>query len=132
MGWINEQSRPLVQATLQATAGDAGPLPPGEHEIRIGIDGSAAGMQFAAGLHGRLLVSRQTRSPQRLIERALGLCLAKVPAATRAVLVKQLAKLAADESRPQACPKETRRVLSDLRRRVGVTWRETPTYKPRG
>jgi hypothetical protein len=132
MPWINEGVRPLVESVLELTAAPIGALPAGEHEVRIGLDAAAGGITCSAGVHGRLKVRAVNHPYQQLIELALGITLGKVPAAGRAKLVKELAAAAAAAD-PETvfCLQDARKILRQLRRKTGIEWRDTPTYKPR-
>jgi len=133
MPWANEKCRAAAEAAIAATSQPDAELPVGDHEIRLGIDGALDGMQFSAGLHGRLLVRKNHHHPEQLLTAAVALLVAKVPAAARAKLLRDLPKLAAAAD-PESLPHTAAagKLLRALRRKAGVEWTDTPSYKPRG
>jgi hypothetical protein len=132
MQWANAQCRQLAEAAIAGSASPAATLPPGEYEIRFGLEGCADGMRFQAGVLGRLIVRPKNRPYHELIELALAIVMQKVPAAARAKLIKDLVKLTAAAD-PDQVPQlsAARKILRRLVPKTGVEWRETPTYKPR-
>lgn len=122
----------LLRTALLAALPEPAELPPGEHEVRCGCEGVASEFHSCFGLHGRLVVRRNRRPLGELLENAVALLLAKVPARDRAAMIERLAASSAvadTGSLPQT--KAARRVLRALRRRAGVEWKDTPGYKPR-
>jgi hypothetical protein len=129
MAWCGAQSRPLVEAAIAAAAGPPPDLPAGEHEIRIGIDGAAAGLAFSCGMHGRLTVGRRARPLEELLTVAIAAALDLSPPAARRKIVELAAR--ADQEPSDAGLRDARKIVRGVKRRLGVSWRETPTFKPR-
>ncbi len=126
----------LLQAGLLTGLAFPASLEPGEVELQVGIEARVDGFYQQFGLHGRLHVARRQADPDELTTAALALLIRAIPAAKRRTLLSQIPDLAARAVQAQAEPlafrTEARRLLRGLKHRVGVRWKATPTYKPRG
>lgn len=129
MAWASNQCRPLAEAAIAAAAGPPADLPPGEHEIRIGLDGAVDGMHFAAGMHGRLTVGRRAQPLEETLTVAIAAALDLSPPAARRKIVERCAR--ADQAPSDVALRDARKIVKQAKRRTGVSWRETPTFKPR-
>lgn len=107
-----------------------GDVPPGVHEIRLGIEGAANGMNFAIGAHGRLTVNNRVRPLADSLTSALALALAAVPPKKRAALLRGLARAAAAGG-DAGDAKAAGRVRRALEKKTGVSWQATPGWQPR-
>ncbi len=110
--------------------------PAGEHEIQVAMEGRANGEFEAVGFHGRLSVAPQAVPMEELLEAALcELIQALPPKRRREALLGLGARATAlvhdEDAAAWQHRADARRVLRVLERRTGLTWRATPTHKPR-
>jgi hypothetical protein len=129
---LGEQYLPLVSAAIDASLPPWSELPPGETELRIGIEANCGGMNFAAGVHGRLTVGKSAVHPNVLYERALAILIGHLTPAKRAAVLGKIATAAArcDEADLLHLT-AARKLIGQLRKKSGVDFQPTPTYKPR-
>jgi hypothetical protein len=108
-------------------------LAPGEHEIRAGIEGQADDFHGGFGLHGRLTVARNAQPVDDLLRAAIAILIQKVPSRDRVRLVREIPKLVSD---PEFVAdlrhlRSASKLVNALHRKAGITWKPTPSYKPR-
>jgi hypothetical protein len=122
---------PLVAAAIGATL-PAGELAAGETEIRLGLEGSVGGRHWSSGLHGRLQVANRHHDPQALLDRVVALLLAGMsPAKRTAAIAKVVAAAAKTHDEDLDHLRDARKILRALRKRTGIEFVSTPTYKPK-
>lgn len=110
--------------------------PAGEHEIQVAVEGRANGEFVAAGFHGRLSISPQSVALEKLLEATLCELIQALPPkrrreALRGIGARATELLHDEEADAWQHRTDARRVLRVLERRTGLTWRATPTHKPR-
>ena len=102
-------------------------LPPGDHEVRMGVEGQGGGLHGSFGLHGRLEVGSRAVRFSKLLRAALGLL---IEAAGR-IDLDRLPKQAAEQAVDARTLRKVDTLLRRLRKRSQITWTETPSWKPR-
>lgn len=119
-------------AIVAAAAADLSSVPAGEYEIRAGVEASVDGFNSSLGIHGRLAIGRTVRSLDDLVTAAVAELLGALGEKRAAAIAAELpAKLKTGTVGTAAGRKQAQRLIRKLRSLTGVSWRATPTYKPR-
>lgn len=118
----------IAAATADA---DVSGVPAGEYEIRAGVQACVNGFQAKIGTHGRLTIGRQVRSFDDVLATAVAVLLTELGGRAAGVVESLPASILHGDTATAAATRRARTLLRRLRKLTGVSWRATPSYKPR-